>query len=79
MTVSDTRDLTGSTGSTSSPVSAEKYGCFLIELNALRVAECVVLSPLFESGKSSPLPEEVFCKPAQGLSVTVAMAVRENL
>ncbi|QKA14570.1 hypothetical protein E4U73_07475 [Escherichia coli O157:H7] len=26
-------------------------------------SECIILSPLFESGKSSPLPEEVFVSP----------------
>ncbi|HAY5752862.1 TPA: hypothetical protein JQG47_004252, partial [Shigella dysenteriae] len=36
---------------------------FLIELNALRVAEYIILSPLFESGKSSPILEEVFVSP----------------
>lgn len=31
--------------------------------NALRVAEYIILSPLFESGKSSPILEEVFVSP----------------
>ncbi len=43
----------GYSGSASNQVSAEKYGCFLIELNALRVAECIILSPLFERGKAA--------------------------
>lgn len=59
----NTRDLTAVPVAHPAQFRQKNTAVFLIELNALRVAECIILSPLFESGKSSPLPEEVFVSP----------------
>ncbi|EIH5878741.1 hypothetical protein BML63_003344, partial [Shigella flexneri] len=59
----NTRDLTAIPVAHPAQFRQKNTAVFLIELNALRVAECIILSPLFESGKSSPLPEEVFVSP----------------
>ncbi|STI75556.1 Uncharacterised protein [Escherichia coli] len=76
MTFFTTPVTDGYSGSASSPVSAEKYGCF--PDRALRPAGSGMHHsvPAFESGKSSPLPEEVFVSPLKVFPVTVAMAVR---
>lgn len=59
----NSRDLTAIPVAHPAQFRQKNTAVFLIELNALRVAECIILSPLFESGKSSPLPEEVFVSP----------------
>ncbi len=46
-------------GSVFIPVPTEKYGSSPERAAPLRIAEYLILFPLFESGKCSPLPEDI--------------------
>ncbi|WP_432756240.1 hypothetical protein [Escherichia coli] len=70
------RDLTAIPVAHPAQFRQKNTAVFLIELNALRVAECIILSPAFLNRGKAARFRKKFCKPAQGLSVTVAMAVR---
>ncbi|ENB6286810.1 hypothetical protein ABHK10_004104, partial [Shigella flexneri] len=56
----NTRDLTAVPVAHPAKFWQKNTAVFLIELNALRIAECIILSPLFESGERRPLLEKVF-------------------